>query len=45
MVFPGMVLVVDDGGTKAPSWVDAGSGDGNSGQMHQKHREPNWQWG
>lgn len=45
MIIPGMVPVVDDGGTKAPSGVDTSSGDGNCGQMYQKHGEPNWQWG
>jgi hypothetical protein len=45
MVIPGMVPVVDDGGTQAPSWVDTSSSDGNCGQVHQKHGEPNWQWG
>ena len=45
MVIPGMVPVVDDGSSKAPSRVDAGAGDGDGGQVDQEHCEPNWQWG
>jgi hypothetical protein len=45
MVAPRMIPVVDDGGAKAPSRVDAGAGDGDGGKVDQEHREPNWQWG
>ena len=43
MVRPGMVLVVNDGGAKAPRRVDAGAGDGDGGQVDQEHREPDWE--
>lgn len=43
VVVPCVVLVVDDGRTQAPSWVDAGSSYGDGGQVHQEHCEPDWQ--
>jgi len=45
MIRPGMVLVVNDGGAKAPRWVDAGAGDGDGGQVDQEHRESDWERG
>ena len=43
LVVPGLVLVVDDRGSQAPRRVDAGAGDGDGGQVHHEHREPNWE--
>ena len=43
VVIPGMVPVVDDGSAKAPCRVDAGAGDGDGGQVHHEHGEPNWE--
>ena len=34
VVVPSAVLVVDDGCTQAPSWVDAGPGYRDGGQVH-----------
>ena len=45
VVRPGMVLVVNDGGAKAPRRVDAGAGDRDGGQVDQEHREPDWERG
>lgn len=42
MIIPSTLLVEDDGGTQTPSWVDAGSGDRDGGQVYQEHREPDW---
>lgn len=44
MIIPCMVLVVDDGSPKAPSRVDAGSGDGDGCQVHQEHCKPDGKW-
>lgn len=44
MIMPRMVLVEDDGCTKTPSWVDTGSGNGDSGQVNQEHSKSNRQW-
>lgn len=44
MVIPSMIFVVDDSCTKAPSRVDAGSGDGDSCQVHEKDCEPDGEW-
>nr|ACR37658.1 unknown [Zea mays] len=41
LVVPGLVLVVDDRGSQAPRRVDAGAGDGDGGQVHHEHGEPN----
>ena len=41
LVVPGLVLVVDDRGSQAPGRVDAGAGDGDGGQVHHEHGEPN----
>jgi hypothetical protein len=43
LVVPGLVLVVDDRGSQAPRRVDAGAGDGDGGQVHHEHGEPNWE--
>ena len=43
LVIPGLVLVVDDRGSQAPGRVDAGAGDGDGGQVHHEHGEPNWE--
>lgn len=43
VVVPCAVLVVDDGGTQAPGWVDARSGDGDGGQVDQEDSESDWQ--
>ena len=40
VVRPGMVLVVNDGGAKAPRRVDAGAGDRDGGQVDHEHGEP-----
>jgi hypothetical protein len=40
VVIPGLVVVVDHGGAKAPGWVDAGAGDGDRGQVDHEHGEP-----
>ncbi|KAM2280422.1 hypothetical protein ACFX1S_041147 [Malus domestica] len=37
VVIPGMLLVVDDGSAETSGWVDASSGDGDGGQVHQEH--------
>ena len=44
MVIPSKVLVVNEGCTKTPSWVDTSSCDRNGGQVNQKHCKPNRQW-
>jgi len=44
MVIPSEVLVVNEGCTKTPSWVDTSSCDRNGGQVNQKHCKPNRQW-
>ena len=44
MVIPGLVLVVDDCSAKAPSRVDAGPGDGDGGEVHHEHGEPDGEW-
>lgn len=44
MVVPNFVLVEDDSSSKAPSWVDASSGDGNGSQMNHENSKPNRQW-
>lgn len=41
MVAPYVLFVVNDGSSKTPGWVDAGSSDGDGGQMNQKYRKPN----
>lgn len=43
LVIPGLALVVDDGGAQAPGRVDASAGDGDSGQVHHEHGEPDWE--
>ena len=43
MVIPSSLLVVDDGRTQTPRRIDAGSGDGDGGQMNQEHREADGQ--
>ncbi|RRT71716.1 hypothetical protein B296_00011134 [Ensete ventricosum] len=43
MVIPGVVLAIDDGSSKALSWVDAGTGDGDGGQANQEYRKANGQ--
>jgi hypothetical protein len=43
LVVPGLVVVVDDRGSQAPRRVDAGAGDGDGGQVHHEHGEPNWE--
>jgi hypothetical protein len=43
VVIPAAVLVVDDCRTKTPSWVNTSSGYGDGSQVHQEHREPDWQ--
>lgn len=43
MVFPCVVLVVEDGGAEAPGRVDARAGDRNGRQVNHEHREPNRQ--
>lgn len=45
VVVPATVFVEDDGRAEAPGRVDAGPGDGDRGQVHQEHREPDWQRG
>lgn len=37
LIIPCMALVVDDGSSKAPGGVDAGSCDGDGRQMNQEH--------
>ena len=44
LIVPGFFFVVNDGGAEAPSGVDAGSGDGDGGQMDDEHREPDREW-
>ena len=41
MVIPSVLPVVDDGSSETPGRINAGSGDGNGGQMDQKHCKPN----
>ena len=43
MVIPSSLLVVDDGRTQTPRRIDAGSSDGDGGQMNQEHREADGQ--
>jgi hypothetical protein len=43
LVIPGLGLVVDDGRSQAPGRVDAGASDGDGGQVHHEHGEPDWQ--
>lgn len=43
MVVPGLVLVVDNSGTKAPSGVDASASNGDGGQMNHEHSKSNWE--
>ena len=43
MIVPASVFVEDDGRAEAPGRVDAGPGDGDRGQVHQEHREPDGQ--
>lgn len=43
MVVPCLLLVVDDGGADAPGRVDARAGDGDGGQVHHEHGEPDGQ--
>ena len=43
MVIPGVLLIVDDRRSETPRRVNTGSGNGDRGQVHQEHREPNWQ--
>lgn len=38
---PSAVFVVDDSGAKAPGWINAGSRDGNGGQVDHEDRESN----
>ena len=33
VVIPGFLVVVDDGGSQTPGWVDAGAGDRDGGQV------------
>lgn len=44
MVIPSLVLVENDSSSKAPSRVDASSGNWDGRQMNQEHRESNWKW-
>lgn len=44
VIIPTKVFVEDNCSTKTPSRVDTSSSDWDSGQMHQKYSEPNWQW-
>ena len=44
MVIPGLVIVVDNSSTKAPSRVDARSSDGDGGQVNHEHSKSNWKW-
>lgn len=41
VVIPSVLLVVDNGGSKTPGRVDAGSGDGDGGQVNQEHCKTN----
>nr|GLL27678.1 hypothetical protein Ccrd_001881 [Ipomoea trifida] len=41
VVIPGIVLVVDNGGSETPGRVDASSGNGDGGQVNQENRESN----
>lgn len=41
MVIPCMVSVEDDGDSKTPGRIYAGSCDGDGGQMNQEHRKSN----
>lgn len=40
LIVPGLLVVVDDGGSKAPGGVDAGAGDRDGGEVHHENREP-----
>lgn len=42
---PGSFLVVDKGGSEAPSGVDTGAGDRDGGQVNHEDRESNWERG
>jgi hypothetical protein len=41
VVIPDFAIVVDYSSSKAPSWVDTSSSDGDGGQVHHEHSEPN----
>lgn len=41
MVVPCVISVVNNGSSKTPGRVDAGSSDGDGGQMNQKYCKPN----
>nr|GMD01674.1 hypothetical protein CFOL_v3_27320 [Ipomoea batatas] len=45
VVIPGIVLVVDNGGSETPGRVDASSGNGDGGQVNQENRESNGERG
>jgi hypothetical protein len=43
LVAPGLVVVVHDGGAKAPRRVDPRAGDRDGRQVDHEHGEPDWQ--
>uniref|UniRef100_A0A803R5T7 Uncharacterized protein n=1 Tax=Cannabis sativa TaxID=3483 RepID=A0A803R5T7_CANSA len=42
MVIPSLFIVVDNGGSKTSSRVDARTRDRNGGQVNHEHSKPNW---
>ena len=44
MIIPGFLIVDDDSSTKAPSRVDASTGNRDCGQVDHEHSKPNWKW-
>lgn len=44
MIIPGFFIVDDDGCTKAPGRVDAGTSNRDCGQVDHEHSKPNWKW-
>uniref|UniRef100_A0A8R7Q183 Uncharacterized protein n=1 Tax=Triticum urartu TaxID=4572 RepID=A0A8R7Q183_TRIUA len=43
LLVPRLLVVVHHGGPEAPGRVDAGAGDGDGGEVHDEHREPDGQ--
>lgn len=41
MVVPSFLIVEYDSSTKASSWINPSSSNGDSSQMHHEHSEPN----